>query len=78
MHLHTNTLTIIGGVLLAGGLLLYLGAVTFAALRVRRQYSRAMVGGGGLYIGAALTAAVRYLPMLIVPLVGLVLLYASR
>jgi hypothetical protein len=78
MHVHTPVWFLVGAVLLIVGLIVYLGAILAATLRIRRQYSSAMIGGKGMGTGAALSAALRYLPALILAVVGVAILYAAR
>lgn len=73
-----HVLTILGWVLLLGGLGIFLIAELLALLRIQRQYSRSMHGAGGLYLGAAITAALRLWPSLVVAIAGAALLLLSR
>lgn len=76
MSLHP--LAVAGIILLAIGAGLYLAIMVLAVLRVRRQYSRAMIGAGGLSRSAALAAAGKYWYLLAIPVLGILLLYLGR
>lgn len=78
LPVNPHVLTIAGWVLLIGGLVLFLIAVLAALLRVRGQYSRAMQGTRGLYLGASIAAIARFWPALIPVIVGAAILLLNR
>lgn len=75
---HLHPLQIAGAIILVVSLCVYLGSIVAALLRVRSQYSRAMVGAGGLRISAALAAAARWWPFLLASLIGIALIIVGR
>jgi hypothetical protein len=73
-----HPLQIAGIIVLVVSIAVYLGGIIAALFRVRSQYSRAMVGAGGLRISAALAAAARFWPFLVASLIGIVLVIVGR
>jgi hypothetical protein len=73
-----HPLLLAGVLLLVVGLLLYVGSIMAAILRVGSQFSRAMPGKAGLRINAALTAAIRRWYFLALVAVGAVLISLGR
>ncbi len=65
-----HPLATLGILLITAGLLLYLGGIVLAVLRVGRQYDGLLLQQQRLRVGAALMAAGRYWYWLIVALVG--------
>lgn len=78
MHTTLHPLSIAGLGLIAVALLIYLVAIIVAMLRMRRQYSSAMTGLGGLRIGAAFSAIARLWPLAIVIVIGVALVLIGR
>lgn len=76
--LPAHLLSLAGGALLLGSVLVYLGVVALAVARVHRQYGSAMPGRQGMRAGAALTAGVRYSPLLLGAAAGAVILAMGR
>jgi hypothetical protein len=73
-----HTLTIVGWLLLAVGLIVYLGAMLMSLWRVTRLYSRAMRGRTGLFVAAALSTNGKFWPFLGIAIAGSVLVMTSR
>jgi hypothetical protein len=78
MHLTLHPLSVAGLVIIAAGLAVYGGGIVAAVLRVGRQYSSAMTGRGSMRVGAALTAAGRQWPLLLVIAAGVALVVLGR
>jgi len=78
MPLHNSDWAAAGGGLLAVTLVLYAGLVLVTVIRVRRQYSPAMSGGRRFSLGIALTASVRFSPLLLLASIGAMLYYLAR
>lgn len=73
-----HPLAIAGWVLLVVGLLLYLGSIVAAVLRVGKQYSRAIQGHTGLHVSAAVAAAGRRWFFLALAVLGVVIVVLAR
>jgi len=73
-----SSLAVAGFLLLAAGLLLYLGSIAAAILRVGRQYSSAMVGTFTLRLNAAFAAAGKQWYFLAVAILGAALVALGR
>ncbi|HEX6510057.1 MAG TPA: hypothetical protein VF221_20705 [Chloroflexota bacterium] len=78
MHIALHPVTMAGLALIAIGLVIYLGAMLAAILRVRRQYSSAMADMGRLRVGAALAAAARLWPVLLLIAIGVGIVVVGR
>ena len=72
--LATHPREVIGWLLIAIGLLLYIGAIALSIMRIHGQYSRAMPGLGRLRTGTALAAAGKFWPFLLAVAAGVALL----
>jgi hypothetical protein len=70
--------TVIGLVLLVVGLVVYLGGMLAAFVRVYKQYSSVMRGARGMRVAAVLAAAGRLWPFLILAAAGAGVLVLSR
>jgi hypothetical protein len=77
VDIHGTIPLVIGWLLVAVGLSWYLGSIVTAVWRIHQQYSRSMVGGRGMGTGAALGAAVRRSPLLLLAVAGLLVLHAA-
>jgi hypothetical protein len=78
VHLHTTVALPLGAALIAAGVLGYALAILRAVRRVRRQYSRGMIGGRSLRVGTGLNAAVRFLPLLLLVAAGVAVILLGR
>ncbi|HCG00737.1 MAG TPA: hypothetical protein DEV93_09370 [Chloroflexi bacterium] len=78
MPLHNSDWAAAGGILLGLTLALYAGLVLFTVIGVRRQYSPVMSGGRRFSLGIALTASVRFSPLLLLASIGAMLYYLAR
>ena len=78
MHTTLHPLSLAGLGLIAVVLAVYLVAIAAALLRMRRQYSSAINGMGGLRIGAALSATARLWPLSVILAIGLGLYLLGR
>lgn len=72
--LTTHPREVIGWLLIAVGLLLYVGSIALSIMRIHGQYSSAMPGRGRLRMGAALAAAGKFWPFLLAVAAGVALL----
>ena len=73
-----SLLTVPGVILLAVGMVLYVGSIVVDVIRVGRQYSSAMAGAGGLRANAAFAAAGKRWYYLAVGILGAILLVLAR
>ncbi|GAC1333726.1 MAG: hypothetical protein NVS2B16_31410 [Chloroflexota bacterium] len=79
MHtLAAHPITVAGAILLAVGLLLYLGSIALSMAQVQRQYSPAMPGRTRMRTGSGFAAAGKFWPFLGVAILGAGLLLAGR
>lgn len=73
-----HPVSLLGWALLILGLVLYVGAIVAAVVRVHGQYSSAMAGGFGLRMSAALGTAGKRWPFLVLGAIGIILLLIGR